>query len=146
MSDPEIEGLVREARARRASEALGTCEHCESTESAGRTPGGIRCYEHLSGPEGRFELDHLAGIANLPGTTLAVRANAHRRATEIRRGLGSSRWPTAEGDPLLQAAHLVAGLVSYLWLIAEWLVALDSYLRQLGGVGWFADAPTFPFA
>ena len=146
MSDPEIDDLVRAARADRIAAELGPCAICGSSQSLSKVEGQSRCYEHRRGPEPIIELDHVAGIANLPGFTMAIRANTHRRATEIRQALGTGRWPKAEGDPILQAAHLIAGLLSYLWLVVEWLVELDGFLRtQLGGT-WFGDAPPFPFA
>lgn len=146
MSEPEIDALVREARADRAASDLGPCGICGSTQSLVATEDGVRCYEHRLGPEALIEVDHTAGVVNLPGFRVRIQANAHRRATEIRLALGEDRWPKADGDPLLQAAHLVAGLLSYLWIVVEWLVALDAYLRERLGDSWFSGAPRFPFA
>jgi hypothetical protein len=146
MSDPEIDALVREARAQEAALELGPCGICGSTQSLVATEGGTRCYEHRLGPDALVEVDHPAGVANLPGFRVRIRANAHRRATELRLALGEGRWRKAHGDPLLQMAHLLAGLLSYLWLLVEWVLALDAYLRELIGESWFGDAPPFPFA
>lgn len=146
MSDPEIDALVREARARRHADEFGPCGICGGTGWLLETAHGTRCYEHRLGPDAIVERDHAAGAANLPSLTVALRGNVHRRATEIRLALGTNGWPNANGDPILEAAHLIAGLLSYLALIVEWLVALDAFLRERFGDVWFKDAPPFPFA
>ena len=87
MSDPEIDDLVRAARSERVAAELGPCAICGSSQSLSVVAGQSRCYEHRRGREPIIELDHVAGVANLPGLTLAIRANAHRRATDILQAL-----------------------------------------------------------
>ena len=143
-TDPSLEALLREDRAAQVVDALGPCEVCGSTVDVSATDRGVRCYAHHFGSRGRAERDHPAGIDNLPGWTIRLDANTHRDETEIRIALGIHHWPDAKGDPLLMAAHALAGLATIGILIARWLVELDAFLLTAHGNSWSDGSPPFP--
>ena len=66
--------------------------------------------------------------------------------TEIRLALAIDHIPGAGGDPLLQAAHAIAGLATIGVLIARWLAELDAFLRSALGAEWWRDLKPFPIA
>lgn len=106
--------------------------------------GLVRCYEHLDGTDARVEADHVAGRANLPGLTVDLQANAHRRVTDLRRQFGTDEWPEAAGDPVLTLAHFLAGFATILLVLAEWLRDLATSLIERLGPRWWERAPASP--
>lgn len=140
MNDPDLATIAREARRRRRLPAGAVCAECGTDRQLSARPGGrILCYLHVreEGGAGPTELDHLAGRRNLGGLLVQLRANDHRSVTELRIRLGIDDWPDAAGDPLVALAHLLAGIATLLFLVAEWLVAVAADLAQrLGPTGW----------
>jgi hypothetical protein len=144
--DPAINDLTRKAKRSRRLPPDAACGTCGGTEQLiPKADGVILCYEHR-GPAVRYELDHLAGRANLPGLTALLLPNAHREVTELRTNLGKDDWPRANGDPLLVVGHALAGFASLLWVIAKWLIDLGLWLHGTLGTNWWERAPQSPFA
>ena len=145
-SDPTVKALLREAKRSRRLPPGAVCVACGGTASLSKTRAGeIRCYEHLT-TTAPFEVDHIAGRANLAGLTAALRPNAHRVVTDMRIDLGKDDWPIAHGDPLFAVGHALAGFASLLWLIAKWLIDLGLWLHVKLGETWWEGAPLSPFA
>lgn len=141
-SDPELDPTLREQRRQRRT---GSHDACDAPR-CGAPPirAGAYCYEHRPGATSTRELDHVAGRANLKGLVMGLTPNAHRRVTEIRTYLGKDDWPDAGDNPLLAAANALAGWVSVVWVLAEWLRDLGVWLgARLNGL---EGAPPPPFA
>jgi hypothetical protein len=81
----------------------------------------------------------------MPRFVVPLDANWHRRVTDVRRQVGVDDWPRANGDALLVAAHLLAGLASLTWALAAWLVDLSRWISRELGSDWFRRAPHSPF-
>ncbi len=147
MSDPEIDALARAARRRRRLPPGAACATCAGTDHLSTRPDGrVLCYAHLreEGGASTVEEDHVAGRENLGGLGVKLRANDHRTVTEWRERLGIDDWPSADGDPLLIAAHLLAGIGTLLILVAQWLVALAADAATRLGAGGWQGAPAAP--
>ncbi len=143
-TDPQLRDILRDTRLQQHLPAHARCWHCGTVEQLVLRTEPLVCYEHQEGPADRIEQDHIAGRANLPAVTLPLRANAHRRVTRHRSVLGKDEWPAANGDPLLACAHLLAGLASILWLLAEWLKEVALFLAERHGPAWYHGLPAFP--
>lgn len=125
MNDPEIRMLVRKARQTRRVRGAKACDECGADVQLKLLPDGrVVCYACLQAARGhpKTEDDHVAEEANLGGFKAALLLNDHRTITEYRSRLGVDDWPNADGDWRLLVAHVVAGLASYLFLIAAWVV------------------------
>ena len=125
MSDPEITTILRETRRRRRVPAGAACATCRGRLHLRLyADGRVLCYADRRAELGArpTEVDHVAGRDNLGGLTATLLANDHRTVTELRLRLGLDTWPTANGDPLLILAHLLAGVGTILVLVADWLV------------------------
>jgi len=144
MDDPEIRSLTREARRHRRLAPHAACDECGTTRHLAEHAGRVLCYGCLQVARGRgpAELDHVAGQKNLGGLLVWLRNNDHRTVTEIRLQLGIDTWPDADGDPLVTLAHVLAGLASLLFLLAQWLIdlAVDATSR-LGPEIWRGAPP-----
>ncbi len=148
-SDAELRAEARAARRSRRLPPGASCSVCGAHDPAVLSvkPGGaVRCYEHRDGDTPRVEADHIAGRANLPGLTVDLHANAHRRVTDLRRQLGLDELPPADGDPLLVLAHFAGGLAAVLALLAESLAALAEWVAARLGPRWWEQAPALPLA
>ena len=147
MSDPEIAALLREARRKRRRDPSAACALCGIAKHLSPcAEGRTLCYADLLEERGLapVELDHVAGRRNLGGLRVTLRANEHRTVTEWRLLLGIEDWPDARGDPLLLAAHIVAGIATILLLVAAWLVELAAdAATRIGPAGW-EGAPLAP--
>ena len=146
MSDHEIDALARAARRKRRLPPDAACATCATTDQLSRRPDGrVLCYAHLREEAGArpFEVDHPAGVANLPGFTIRLSPNAHRTVTEWRTALGIDDLPDAEGDPLLMAAYLLVGVATLVLLVAIWLVDAALDITDHAGPGaWKGVRPT----
>ena len=145
MSDPELDALARAARRARRMPPDAACATCTTREHLSVRPDGrVLCYADLQAERGvsTVEGDHLAGRANVADAITPLLANSHRTVTDWRRVVGVDDWPHANGDPLLVAAHLLAGLALHLLLIARWFVALAAdAATRLGPSGWDGAPP-----
>jgi len=139
--------MLREARRTRRRDPSAACAVCGIAKHLSpRADGRTLCYADLQKERGlaAVELDHVAGRRNLGGLLVTLLANDHRTVTEWRLLLGIEDWPDANGDPLLLAAHIVAGIATILLLVAAWLVELASdAVTRLGPAGW-EGAPLAP--
>jgi hypothetical protein len=123
--DRELQRLGNAAKRARRVPPGSTCAACGTDRDLSVAAGGsVRCYAHLRGTRDATELDHWVGVANLPSAVLPLRANAHRRVTEIRGAMGFDDLPQDSREPLLLLAHLLEAIASLLVLFAEWLVDL----------------------
>ncbi len=139
MTDPFIRSEIRTAARKRRLGPDAACSACGGSENLRRQAGGeFLCYvcRRIRGGATPVERHHLAGRANLGGVLIDLRANDHATVTEIGLRLGTDLWPAAGDDPLLQLAHLLAGLAALLVLVAEWLLA---------HAGALAGGPVRPF-
>jgi hypothetical protein len=147
MSDHEIDAIARTARRKHRLPPGAACATCATNGQLSCRPDGrVLCYADLQKERGlaAVELDHVAGRRNLGGLLVKLHANDHRTVTEWRLLLGIEDWPDANGDPLLLAAHIVAGIATILLLVAAWLVELATdAVTRLGPAGW-EGAPLAP--
>jgi hypothetical protein len=147
MPDPEIAALARAARRKRRPPSAAACATCGTPKHLSLQPDGrTLCYADLQAERGLapVEVHHVAGRRNLGGLLVTLLANEHRTVTEWRLVLGIEDWPDANGDPLLLAAHIVAGIATVLLLVAAWLVELAAdAATRIGPAGW-AGAPLAP--
>jgi hypothetical protein len=147
MADPEMAALARAVHRRARLPAGAVCAGCGTAQHLAAAPDTrIVCYacrraERGAGPT---EADHPAGRRNLGGLTVNLRANDHRTVTELRTRIGTDAWPDAEGDPLLTAAHFLAGMATLLLLVAEWLVAAAHHIANTIGAGALDGLPPSP--
>jgi hypothetical protein len=145
--DPDpLAAIVQSARRRRRVPEGSICCVCGSRTDLAEGDGRVLCYAHLrdAGGASMVELDHVAGRVNLGGFLVPLEANAHRTVTDIRRILGMDGWPDARNDPLLVAAHALAGIATIEWLVARWLVDMSGWLGEVHGQRWADGAPPFP--
>lgn len=154
-NDP-ISAFQRNAvAARRAGEGA----HCNCGENRARaldTGSSPRiCAACKRKKEGKtiFDNHHIAGEANNPATA-PVFVNDHRAYLNA----AQYDWPKTtlenpEGCPLLAAAGCIRGVIDYLhylidrflrW-IPELLESLSAFLRDMGGLNWWAGTPIAAF-
>jgi hypothetical protein len=149
VNNPEVDAPVGERRQARRVPRDASCSVCGETRHLTRPPGiNILCYACRAAADGRaaVERDHMAGVANVGGLLIDLRANDHRTVTDIRRLLGIDDWPAAEGDPLLVLAHVIAGFGTVLILLALWLVAFAAHAANGLGPDRWIGAPSIPIA
>jgi hypothetical protein len=147
VADPDIDALAREAIRERRLPDNASCATCGVRSHLSHAPDGrVLCYGHRRDEAGAgpTEADHLAGRRNLGGVTVPLRANDHREVTELRLRVGLDEWPDAEGDPVRQLGHLLAGLGTLLLLLGRWLMELAEHLTARLGHGWWTLAPGMP--
>jgi len=139
--DPELAAFAAKAKRGRRLPSKAACATCGVVERlAIDARGDVRCYAHLGSNADAVELDHWLGRVTSPDTVIPLRANAHRRVTDLRRIIGFDDLAPVNGDPLLLLARILEAIASLLVLFAEWLVV------HVAAVNSGVARPPFPVA